>query len=275
MNFQYIIIFKDDYMSNIIKNNDTLLMLTDDIKYLKKHNISKYFIEELLKQMIPTNNMKQLINCFIIESNFKDGSVAFDPFEKKLKYTQAKLNYWLENSISILINDYHIKDIDTLKAYQLIQIIAHEIEHAYQYLMGINVIDAPNSIIAKAYKDIYALLTKDSEDKAKKIYFANFKKLLLERNAQIESFDLILKCSKHDGKLDIYDAYKSLFNTWASIGYKDNSYGSIHETYQILKLCDKNLNFNSVLYLSQEEKMRYGLPVSDATRQKILKKLVH
>ena len=74
-------------MSNIIKNNDTLLMLTDDIKYLKKHNISKYFIEELLKQMIPTNNMKQLINCFIIESNFKDGSVAFDPFEKKLKYT--------------------------------------------------------------------------------------------------------------------------------------------------------------------------------------------
>ena len=141
--------------------------------------------------------------------------------------------------------------------------------------MGINVIDAPNSIIAKAYKDIYALLTKDSEDKAKKIYFANFKKLLLERNAQIESFDLILKCSKHDGKLDIYDAYKSLFNTWASIGYKDNSYGSIHETYQILKLCDKNLNFNSVLYLSQEEKMRYGLPVSDATRQKILKKLVH
>lgn len=258
-------------MSNIIKNSDTLLMLTDDVRYLKRHGISKDFIEEILKQMIPTNNMQQLISYFVAESNFGDGSVAFDPSAEIIEIYLGKLYYWLENCINVLTDDFHLKDKDTLKGYQLIQIIAHEVEHVYQYLMGIGLIDAPNSTIANAYRDIYDLVTRDADSEAQNFYFANFKKLLLERNAQIESFDLILKCSEYNGRLDIYDAYKSLSDNWTAIGYKDNSDGSIHETYRLLKLCERHLKLNSEIQMNEEERIRYGFPISDEARQKILK----
>lgn len=260
-------------MSNIIKNSDYFAMLTDDIRYLKKHGISKDFIEELLKQMIPTNNMQYLINYFVVESKFGNGSVAFDPSEETIEIYLGKLYYWLDNCINVLTDDFHLKDKDTLKGYQLIQIVAHEVEHAYQYLMGIGLIDAPNSTIANAYRDIYDLVTRDDDFEAKYFYFANFNKLLLERNAQIESFDLILKYARYNGRSDIYDAYKSLSDSWTLIGYEDNSDGSIRETYRLLKLYDNHLKFNFKIQMSEEERIRHGFPISDDARQKILKKL--
>lgn len=261
-------------MSNIIKSSDTLFMLINDIKYVEKHDISKSFIEELLSKMIPTINMQPLIRYSVVDSQYGEGSVAFVPSNGIIKIYLGKLDYWLENCVNILINDFGLNGKNALKGYQLIQIIAHEVEHAYQYLMGKSLIKAPNSVIANAYEGIYDLVSSDDNSEARKFYFANFKKLLLERNAQIESFDLILKCLEYNGRLDIYNAYKSLSDDWTTIGYKNSSNGSICETYQLLGLHDKYLEFNHEVHMSEGARIRYGFPISIDTQQKVLKKIV-
>lgn len=263
-----------DYMSNIIKNSETLSMLVDDIKYIEKHGISKSFIEEILRQMTPTINNQPLIRYFVTDSKYDEGSVSFVPSDETIEIYLGKLNYWLENCIEVLINDYNLSGIDTLKGYQLMHIIAHEVEHAYQYLMGKGLIAAPNSVIADAYRGLFDLILSDDNSEAKKIYFADFKKLLLERNAQVESIDLILQCSKYSGRTDIYNAYKSIiWGQWIMNGYKDNNNGSICETYQLLGLYDRSFKFYHELPMSDEERIRYGFPISDDAYQKVLKKI--
>ena len=258
-------------MSNIIINNDTLLMLTDDIKYIKKYDISKSFIEEILRQIIPTKSMEPLITYSVVENSYNEGNVSFVPSKELIEIDLRKLNYWIENSIDVLMKDYNLKDKETLKAYQLIQIISHEVEHAYQYLMGKRMIYRANNIIANVYKDIYDLIVSDSNFESKECYFNNFKRLLLERNAQIESFDLIMQCAKYNNQLDIYNAYKNLYDYWALIGYVNSCQGSIIETLRLLKLNDDYLT-NNKLQMYEKERIRYGFPISNKTRKKLLKK---
>jgi hypothetical protein len=101
-------------------------------------------------------------------------------------------------------------------------------------------------------------------------YFMNCNNLLLERNAQIESFDLVMQCAKYANQETIYNAYKEWIKGWILLGYYKNNKGSIYETYDYLGLKEKYDSFNCEVNMSEEEKVRYGLPIKDSTRERLL-----
>lgn len=254
-------------MSNIIKCNNDLLMLSDDIKYIEKHGISKHHIKSIMKRMMPND----YINYIVSNKQYENSDVAFIPTKKIIEINMNVLESIGNKGFNLIKNDYNLKNEKLVKSYLFLIVLSHEIEHAYQFLMGENLADSPNKTIAQAYKDIYDIVMKRKFTIAKIIYTENQNKLLLERNAQIESYDLILKCAKYNNRQDIYDAFNDLNFGWTTIGYKKNNKGSIVDTYFSLSLFNKYQELNFDLDISEEEKIRYGFPISEETRQKLLK----
>lgn len=263
-------------MSNIIKKHDDLLMIVDDIKYIENHDITKSFVEELLKQMIPSNKGKPLIKYIVIKNKTSNDMVAFNPKTKTIEVNLNKLNQWVNACTNQLISDYNLSYSDTklLQSYSLVHIIAHEIEHSYQYLIAQKKVDIPNEIISNAYKGLFDLITKSKDYVKRGMYTFYHDELLIERNAQIESFDLILKCAKNEDRQDLYNAYSKIIYEWIKLGYRNSNEGSISQTYRVLDMYDKYLNFYHELPISESEKIRYGFPISSDTYQKKIKPIL-
>lgn len=188
-----------------------------------------------------------------------------------IEVSLKKLNYWLDVHDSYFDRKFHLDD-GILKSYAVIQIIAHEVEHSYQYLMGKNSITAPNDILANAYKGIFDLTVNSSDNDRRNLYFSNSFGLLLERNAQIESYDLAAKIAEYNSREDIYDAFIRMTHPWITLGYQNSTCGSVCETYKMLKMYRDYLTFNHPIQIVEQERIRHGFAISDKTRQKLLKK---
>ena len=176
-----------------------------------------------------------------------------------------------------MINDLCSHDEEAIRNYITIGIIAHEVEHSYQYLMSKGIINSPNDVVKDAYKYIFDItLGKDFEGKnidlLQELYIENQNKILLERNAEIERFDLLMKLAEYNSRNDLHGLFKWLKDWHQTFGYHNSNIGSIHETFKILQLEDLFLKFNHNVIMDDDERMRYGFPISDELRLKILKK---
>lgn len=255
-------------MSHIVKNEDTYYMLSDAIYDVEKFGISASLIMYLMDELMPKQYM---IDYHVIASKYGEGETSFNLRKKVIEIYSGKVKGWVNCCVSDIMYKYGISDIKLLRGYHLIQILTHEIEHAYQYLFGAGIINPPYDAIGTAYGDIYNMLDIGYDNNKIEKYFENFRWLLLERNAQIESTDLILKLAYFNNRQDIYDAYSDLVADWTVLGYRDSCEGSILETYRLLGLNTSKLNMD--INASEEEKVRYGFPILDETRVEVLRRV--
>lgn len=268
-------------MSNIITKKEELLFLSDTIKYLNNHEISKHYLEEILKQLLPKINGETLIRENISENGIT--TAVFSPRTESIKISINKINEWLKSNSKDLSEMYKIDDINTLKSFLFLFMITHEIEHSYQYLISQGTIKSPCEIIKQGYTGIFDLMSPNKNiiprpiketRRTLSVFLYKLKEnfYILERNANIESADLLIKLATFMEREDMINLFKDIHDTCIKIGYTENSKGSLDETYRKILLYDRYKKFFEETNLKEEDKIRLGLNISEETRQKILKK---
>ena len=264
-------------MSHIIKNNDNIEMFIDDGNWIKKHGISVHIVKEILKQMISVTKMDRFVKYGVYDESYKiypKSGLYYDTETYKMIHVYMNgLNNHLQSSYECLEEDFNTTPSDEIMAYILIDCLAHEVEHAYQDFIGKYKLQSPIPLISSAYKGLFDMIINEkNSSKLLLKYFKNCNNLLLEKNAQIESFDLVMQCAKYANQEIIYNAYKEWIKGWILLGYYKNNKGSIYEIYDYLGLKDKYDSFNCEVDISEEERIRYGLPIEDSTRKRLFGK---
>ena len=264
-------------MSNIIHNTSDFVILDDFLN----DNLNKENVEQLLKNLLPNKDGKSLIK-YSIRDRFVP-IAEFMPKSQSINVSFKKTEEWLDLNVPGYSEEIKTCDMETLRKYFVIFLISHEIEHAYQYLMANEIVEAPNSVLKDAYKGLYNLIIPDKSFLPKPI--SKFKRLisyelykykqneyLLERNASIEGLDLLTKYSLYKNRDDIYKLFNDMRNIYISCGYRKSNIGNIEETYKKILMYNKYKSFYKEVDLDLEDRIRYGFGISEEEREKVLKK---
>ncbi len=259
-------------MSNIIKT-ENLEPLYLHLEHLRNKGIDKAFIANFLDDFIIKDaNGKSLVSysldlteSFIPNYNINDNSIniSYDGFIMAIsKYYNQFLNFF--NSYSNVSDD--------LKNYLAIFILSHELEHAYQACIRNNLIVSPSIMLESCYKLVFNLKSEISNHSLKDklrymiceiMYEIQKGQLALERNANLESADLIYKLASLESNEDLIKLIEELRISQALIGYNFNGSGVLVNTAKIILQFDKLKGFEETDILSFEEKVRYGLPLNE------------
>ena len=256
-------------MSTIIRSQDDLSRLGDFYSYLVGKDFDHDAVAETMSELIASSPVKP-------ELYYHDGYLAqFIP-----KYNSIVYNpYDMDRVLDMLYLALHSQagSYLELRAALLMYIIGHEIEHYHQYLVseGIEHLDSTN--MEKAYKLIYGL------DKQRTILERiNHKKHLdslvkynqgnanyfVERNAQVESYDMIVQVLKAK-KPALAEEFNKLRNLYLAWGYADSPKGNVQTTMDEIGLT-KQYHYKEE-DLSYETRIRYGLPISLEEQERVLK----
>ncbi len=269
-------------MSNIIDSNkDSLLKLKEILSIVQKSDLNKSDLEYSLQLLLPKKNDQNLINYQI--NNKNKHAAFFNASPSRITIFLDATNKWLNKQVIDFLPILKSSDEKALKNYFLIFVIAHEIEHSYEFLMSEGIVNAPNDILKKAYKGIFDLFIRTDSIVPQPIKRAHriisrslYRKkqdfYLLERNANIEGADLICRLALFDNREDIYELFKIIKHSFERCGYINSCKGSIEETYHDLLLYRKFKKFNHNIELSSEERIRYGFSIDEPTRIKVLNK---
>ena len=267
-------------MSNIIKNKDGLILLKDIITYTQGHELTVDYLENVLVNLLPYDNNKPLVGHYIREK----GSITamFTPDSNIIILSINKINEWLDKQTEDFIGQYNISNKNEFKSYMFLFMLTHEIEHAYQFLIGKEIVSSPNDVLKNAYQGLFDLMIKKDYIVprpitifkrliSKILYSTNENLYLLERNANILSMELVGNCALYDGNEQIYKIFDNMMRTYLICGYTDNNVGSIEETYRGIYMYNKYRKFYHDIDINDKDKVRYGFKIDDETRNKVLK----
>lgn len=266
-------------MSNIIKSKTDLDVLRETVLSFDIDHFYKGYIESVIDYLIPKADGQNLIGYNVKE--FGNMTGVFLPRNKSLIICVKRLHDWLEFNSSELGESLNVKDLKMFKAFFFLFVVTHEIEHSYQYLMGQGVVVAPSKTMALAYNGIFGLYEKSNAILPSPI--AEMKRFIslllykhrenmyvLERNANVESLDLLCQLAEYMGNEELLKAFTYMKNTFMRIGYIDSPIGSFEETYRKILMYGKYQKMFEEPFLSEDEKARYGFAISEEKRKEIL-----
>ena len=264
-------------MSHIVKNKDDLMLLKDIFDEFRKETVDICLLEDTVKCLLPKDSNGELFSEYQIKE-VDGGYSRFCLGDNCLKLSLDEMDRWSDFNSKKLASMFNINEIDLFRKYIFFSIIIHEIEHSYQYLMANGLIDSPCTLVSNGYKLIIdTLLDNNNSGILKEIkniisyrlYNKNSGRYVIERNANVEAFDLLQKLAIENNHMELADAFNKIRNSIAIWGYIDNNKGSFYETCKDMKLIHEYKNFNHDYQLSDIERFRYGLPVSSEFRDKI------
>ncbi len=268
-------------MSNIISGKNSFLMFNDFFSEIEKNGIRVENISELLNLIIPRDKAgKLLINYRVKEKGV--GTAVFSPKFEDIVISINKIIDWLSANSLQLAEMYKVDDVEKLRKYLLLFVITHELEHGYEYLMGKGTYESPCSLVSESYRSLFSLLVTPSyiiprpvKEVRRVVSLIKYKQrennFLLERNANIEAFDLLSKLALENADEELYHAFLNMKNCFMLQGYADSTEGSISETFRNILMSDKYRKMNKENNLSMEDKVRFGLEIDEETRAKVLR----
>lgn len=259
-------------MSNIIKNNEDYDMLKYYFDDIKNNGLSIKNIVSLIEEIIPRDNGEILINSNISERGNR--TPVFIPKHESINISLNKFNEWLDVNLNDLSKSYKVNDLKSLRTYLTLFTLLHETEHSYQYLLYNNKIDGLE-IMKQFYKMIFEVVNgKDyifprPIKEIRRIVSLIFYKLnqhiyFVERNANIEALDPLVKLSIINKDEECFNILNDLYNGYKLLGYS-NEYCPIKETFSKIYMIDKYnkiMKKNSCDNISFEDKVNYGLPIN-------------
>lgn len=267
-------------MSHILDNKVDFSSLKKVVEGASTKSIDVATIENDLEIIIPKDtNGKKLVSSDIRENGFI--TAAYIPEGNYLKMASNKVEAWVQNNINNLKENFFIKNVELFRGYIYLYLLAHEVEHSYQKQIALGKINVNNSIVQGAYYHIFRQLKKENSlfprhisEIKKLIAKTNYRKkeneYVLERNASLEGYDLAYRLANHYQNAEMIRAFYCLRCFICKLGYKSSTEGSFSETYRAMLMQDK---FDKIIAndtLDAEEVVRYGLPVTEETRQKVL-----
>ncbi len=261
-------------MSHILKQEGKIQIVQEIIHEFKTNNINYENIEFALENLIPKTNNEITYNI----KNNKITTIAFYPSTKSIDINIENTKKILEKNINELKR--RKTNTRTFKAYFITYMLAHEIEHAYQYLIAKNLIEKDEELLKRTYKEIFKILDynnnnintlkKSREKLSALIYIINQNSMILERNANLESLDLVVKCAQEFNNEEMYDIFNNMLKITLTLGYKKNNCGCIKETFKKLLCQDIYNKIYIPNNLDENSRAWYGLEIKEKTREKIL-----
>lgn len=265
-------------MNNLYEENN-LQFLCDIINDLEKNNLTESYLEEIIKNLMKIVNIENLIDYRIREKG--NITASFEPQYKFIRMSVNRLNNFMDANQNdfkeyIIENDYN-----KLRGYFLLFALTHEIEHSRQYLMGEKIITAPNEMLSSVYKDIMGLFTNKNYILPRPIkeirtfislilYKRKQNFYVLERNANVESLDIVRKSALYNEDEEISILFNSMKYEFLKCGYESTTEGVIEETYRELLMYDKYKRICKEIEISEEDRVRYGFNIDENTRTKLL-----
>ena len=268
-------------MSHIVSySNVSEKKLFDYLEMIRTNGYNENVLCEILNGIIPVNGNYQVSG--VIQ---KEGYPAyFNFFDKEIHLSEVDLKKYVDNMLKSIISVYPgLEKYKTeLFSYLILFVLCHEVEHVYQFLFASDYLDHPVELVSELYKNIVKF--PKGEFKSKIIEFILFERykavkdkatFVLERNANIEAYDLLYKLSLND---DIFDIERFLHNQYlwySACGYlKLRNNGAFEESYKDIWRYGLFKSFDFSEEISVEDRIRYGLPIEDDDRISLLKKFV-
>ena len=162
--------------------------------------------------------------------------------------------------------------------------LIHEAEHALQFLIANNKVPFKYDEVKEGYKNLTDILkgrdyilphpiTMARDLIAKINYYKNDINYVFERNANIEACNDVSLVANSLEDFDIARAFYIFSLTNSIIGYIENTNGSMWETYKNLHILDKFKKVQKDDNIPEDERLRFGLSVDEATRKVLLKEI--
>lgn len=268
-------------MGNIVKKEEDFNYFKNLILVLKDLDINKEVVEEILLDLVPKDNK----GISLIDINVREKGNApaiFYPRDESISVCVNQLKHWIHVNAIDLTNYYGILNSELFEKYLFLMALTHEVEHAYQYLIGKGIIPVPCKMLQQGYKTLTELLIPKDYILPRPIklvrrvvsvvsYMRRENEFLLERNAQFDSLGLIVDLASSNGHDDIAEVFNNMKNTFAVAGYTKNSDGPLVNTMKDIYMGDKlkKITFDYEKF-DMDERFKLGLPVDDETRERIL-----
>lgn len=257
-------------MSHISIENNELYQLKEVLENIRKNNITEEDYCNICDIITPRSNGVDLVDYLITD---KIDTAAFLPSIKLIVLNVSSLDSFIEKSIDEISEYNNEVDELELRPYVPFWILFHEMEHAYQYLFSKDLIDMPYNIVKEGYYHIFKYLDGSKNNKfIKYLYNQTREKHLsiLERNAQIESFDLCSRLANYENNESMKKLFAKMKRNWYTNGYVYSKKGGFYETYKNTFLFKEYWNLDKSEDITIDEKVRYGLEIDEYTRAKIL-----
>lgn len=267
-------------MSHILDSGMKFNCLSEIVERASGKSIDATMLENDLKTLIPKDaNNQLLVDTNITEKGLRTAIYVTDG--NYIKASADKVAAWVQNNTNSLKDNFFIKDVELFRGYLYLYLLAHEVEHSYQKHIALGNVNLTNPVIQGAYYHILKHFKKDNSifpkpisktRKALKLY--NYRKreneYVLERNASLEGYDLLYRLANNYQNEEMARAFYCCRTLYCKLGYHNSPNGSFAETYQAMSMSKKYAEIIGEKIFSEEEAVRYGLPVSEETRQKIL-----
>ena len=265
-------------MSQIIESKYDTENILNYLEKLRSNGYTKDILDEILNSIIPKNDMVQ-IKGIIDKSDNSYHPAFFDPNIKSIKIYPEQLESFILKLIHPTLKVFPHFDKKEIFNYYVIYTLIHEIEHVYQYLISKGYIDFPYKIVIEAYKELGGLKIYKNDNIIYSLlkYYSHFKQtqkpgFLLERNANVEAYILLRKIATFENNIDFQKFIEFQLSFQLMYGYKGLFNGAVEESYKrtmrnsLYKTLPKDED------ISQEDRVRYELPIDKETRKKVLRK---
>lgn len=266
-------------MSHIINTSTDLKNISQHLDLIRTKGYSKDTVMQILFKLIPFS--KEYV---VTPEVTTDGYPAFfNAYKRIIHISEEPLKKYIDNLIDAIIELYPniSNQKEELRAYMTYFVLCHEIEHTYQYMFGERYIEPQYRVVGDAYKKIIEIKEEKMSLLKFRILLSRYKSqkdkahFVLERNANVEAYDLLLKLSLYESNIDIN---KLMYNQWMGYsvcGYASLRYnGSFEEAF---KATWRKNKFEELVFdkdIPLEDRIRYGLPIDDSDRIVLLKKFV-
>ena len=266
-------------MSYIVRDKDELNLVKDLFDLYQKEKMNIDLLEEIVRELIPRDkNGEMMVGYRICESG--GGTAAFSLSENYLNLSIKEMYEFIDKNLVNQVEIFNIKDVKLFKDYLFFYIVFHEIEHSYQYLMAYDVIDYPCELVRDGYKliiDTVICRNYDQMGKLKilrnyisyQLYYMNSHKYIIERNANVEAFDLLQMLAMEHSREDFVRVFNGLRNSFAMWGYVNGNKGCFIDTCDNILLGYEYRKLNHNYLLSDIDRFRYGLLVSKEFREEL------
>lgn len=246
---------------------------------IRSYGYSKDTIETILCDLTPYSQ-DYPINIEITPDGYP---AFFNAYYNKIHISEGPLKDYINGLVSEIIKLYPEleKQREELFAYTTFFTLCHEIEHTYQYMFGQKYIKPPYQVVSDAYRKMIELKEEKMSLLKFKILLNRYKSqknkahFILERNANVEAYDLLLKLSRYESNAELE---KLMYNQWmgySACGYTSLKFnGPFEESFRSTwrKGKFRELDFSEDIPVS--ERIRYGLPIEDTDRIALLKSLI-
>ena len=211
-----------------------------------------------------------------------NNTASFNPNFYRINIDLNRVDKWANDITQTASLIFDIDDLELAKAYFIVQMYRHELEHVNEYLIATDQKAVDYEFLKQVYRDVFdfliikerkgrfSLLSTIKDSRKLSLYKKNAYNYILERNADIESYDYLSKVAMDSGDSSIKQLMISCRNTSMLIGYTEDESGCIKKTYEGLHMESKygSLYFPS---LSMMDKVRYGLELEGEERKTLIK----